>query len=100
MIWFVVLNVGWLAHIVHDIDVWQNAIHMHRKRMLVMATKSETLSVRVEPKIKMALKKAAENEHRSIANMIEVLVLDYCEKNEIDMNGKGVNDVVGSLEND
>ena len=65
-----------------------------------MATKSATLSVRVEPKIKMALKKAAENEHRSIANMIEVLVRDYCRRNAISMDDKIVNDVMGSLEDD
>lgn len=40
--------------------------------------KSEVVSVRVEPHIKMALQSAAEREMRSLANMIEVMVVAYC----------------------
>lgn len=39
-------------------------------------TKDETLSIRTTPEIKALLRMAAEQEHRSIASMMEVLVLD------------------------
>ena len=44
-----------------------------------MATaKTTTLTFRIEPGLKEALRMAADREHRSIANMIEVLIRDYC----------------------
>lgn len=43
--------------------------------------KDETISIRTSSGIKSALKIAAEREHRSLASMIEVLVLDYAQKN-------------------
>lgn len=43
--------------------------------------KDETISIRTSASIKSVLKLAAEREHRSIASMIEVLVLDYANKN-------------------
>jgi len=44
-----------------------------------MATsKSEVISVRVEPPIKEALQTAANLELRSLANMVEVMVVAYC----------------------
>ena len=49
-----------------------------------MATaKTTTLTFRIEPSLKEALRTAAEREHRSIANMVEVLIRDYCDKNGI-----------------
>ncbi|MEX0963777.1 MAG: hypothetical protein WDZ52_07030 [Pseudohongiellaceae bacterium] len=49
-----------------------------------MATaKTTTLTFRIEPELKEALRTAAQNEHRSIANMVEVLIRDYCARNEI-----------------
>jgi len=46
-----------------------------------MATaKTTTLTFRIEPELKEALRTAAQNEHRSIANMVAVLIRDYCEK--------------------
>lgn len=41
--------------------------------------KTETLNLRVSPKLKAALQAAARREHRSMANMVEHLVLGYCE---------------------
>ena len=53
-----------------------------------MATgKSEVVSVRVEPRIKAALQSAAEREMRSLANMIEVMVVAYCRSNGVPMDG-------------
>lgn len=40
--------------------------------------KSEVVSVRVEPPIKAALQAAADREMRSLANMVEVMVIAYC----------------------
>jgi len=49
-----------------------------------MATnKTATLTFRIEPSLKEALRTVAELQHRSIANMIEVLIRDYCEINAI-----------------
>ena len=42
--------------------------------------KSAPLGLRLEPRIKWALTAAAKREHRSLANMVEWLVLDYCER--------------------
>lgn len=49
-----------------------------------MATiKTATLTIRVDPDLKEALRAAAQAEHRSIANMIEVLIREHCDKNGI-----------------
>ena len=45
--------------------------------------KTSTLTLRIEPGLKEALKTAADREHRSIANMIEVLIRDYCQRNGV-----------------
>lgn len=42
------------------------------------AAKTSTLTLRIEPAFKNALRVAAEGEHRSISNMVEVLIRDYC----------------------
>lgn len=42
--------------------------------------KDETLSIRTSAEIKQLLRMAAENEHRSIASMMEVLILNYAQK--------------------
>jgi hypothetical protein len=42
------------------------------------STKTQVVSVRVEPHIKDALQSAAEKEMRSVANMVEVMVVAYC----------------------
>jgi hypothetical protein len=49
-----------------------------------MATiKTATLTFRIDPGLKEALPIAADQEHRSIANMVEVLIRDYCEQRGI-----------------
>jgi len=49
-----------------------------------MATaKTTTLTFRIEPGLKEALREAAAREHRSIANMVEVLIRDWCGRNGI-----------------
>jgi len=40
--------------------------------------KTSTLTIRLDPDLKEALRAAADHEHRSIANMVEVLIRDHC----------------------
>ena len=49
--------------------------------------KSHVVSVRVEPPIKAALQLAAEREMRSIANMVEVMVVAYCRSQGYPLTG-------------
>jgi len=50
------------------------------------ATKSTTLTLRIDPGVKEALRAAAEQEHRSITNMVEVLIRNYCQQHSIQIN--------------
>jgi uncharacterized protein (DUF1778 family) len=45
--------------------------------------KTEQLGLRITPSAKALLREAATREHRSASNMVEHLILDYCEKNNI-----------------
>ncbi|GIX54901.1 hypothetical protein ACU6VJ_10830 [Sphaerotilus sulfidivorans] len=49
-------------------------------------TKTTVISVRVPPDIKAALTAAAQAERRSLATMVEVMVLDYCRTRSIPLN--------------
>ncbi len=46
-------------------------------------TKTATLTFRIDPGLKEALRTAAQQEHRSIANVVEVLIRDYCKRKGI-----------------
>ena len=46
-------------------------------------TKTSTLTFRIDPRLKEALRIAADQERRSIANMVEVLIRDYCKERGI-----------------
>lgn len=46
-------------------------------------TKTATLTLRIDPDLKEALCTAAQLEHRSIANIVEVLIPDCCERHGI-----------------
>ena len=50
--------------------------------------KTETLSIRVSKRFKEALRIAAEGENRSQANMLDVLLADYCTRNGIEIPDK------------
>ncbi len=41
-------------------------------------TKIATLNLRIDPGIKDAVREAADMEHRSVANMVEMLIRRYC----------------------
>ena len=45
--------------------------------------KTSTLTFRIEPALKAALRAAATCEHRSVANMVEVLIREYCARSGI-----------------
>lgn len=48
------------------------------QEQVVAVTKTEVVSVRVPPDVKAALVAAAERERRSLASMVEFMVLEYC----------------------
>ncbi len=52
-------------------------------------TKTTTLTFRIEPGLKEALRTAADRDHRSIANMVEVMIRDYCGRNGITIQEQG-----------
>ena len=58
-------------------------------RSFDLKTKSATLTFRIDPALKEALRIAAAREHRSIANMVEVLIRDYCGRNGITIPEQG-----------
>jgi len=46
-------------------------------------SKSTPLSLRIDSACKEALQKVSEREHRSIANVVEYLILSYCKEHGI-----------------
>lgn len=64
----------------------QNALHFiyFSDTMQRMAkTKISTLNLRISPSIKEAVREAAAREHRSVANMVEVLIRRHCDQSGI-----------------
>ncbi|MCS0590704.1 DUF1778 domain-containing protein [Massilia norwichensis] len=53
-----------------------------------MERKSDTLNLRITPELKELIRLAAEREHRTIANFIEVLVRQHCTAHEIAVPNK------------
>ena len=43
-------------------------------------TKIATLNLRIAPALKDAVREAADLEHRSVANMVEMLIRRYCDE--------------------
>lgn len=55
---------------------------------LAMArTKISTLNLRIDPAVKSAVRQAAAREHRSVANMVEVLIRRHCDQAGISISG-------------
>ena len=46
-------------------------------------SKTATLNLRIDPNVKEAVRVAADREHRSIANLIEVLIRRHCQEQDI-----------------
>jgi hypothetical protein len=49
----------------------------------MVASKTATLNLRIDPALKEALRVAALRDHRSIANLLEVLIRQHCEEHGI-----------------
>lgn len=49
----------------------------------MFVTKTATLNLRIDPRIKEAVRIAAMRDHRSVANLIEVLIRQHCEASGI-----------------
>jgi hypothetical protein len=49
----------------------------------MVATKTATLNLRINPYLKEALRVASMQDHRSIANMVEVMIREHCESKGI-----------------
>lgn len=45
--------------------------------------KTEVINLRMAPETKALLRVAANREHRTLSNMIEHLLIDYCERHAI-----------------
>jgi hypothetical protein len=45
----------------------------------MVATKTATLNLRIDPALKEALRSASIQEHRSLANMVEMMIREHCE---------------------
>ena len=61
----------------------QNALHFECICYILcrMAkTRISTLNLRIDPSIKEAVREAAALEHRSVANMVEVLIRRHCDR--------------------
>ncbi len=63
-----------------------NALHLDyfQYTMCRMAkTKVSTLNLRIAPGVKDAVREAAAREHRSVANMVEMLIRRHCDQRGI-----------------
>lgn len=58
-------------------------------------TKISTLNLRISPAVKKAVRTAAEREHRSIANMVEMLIRRHCDQAGITISESSVSEVSG-----
>jgi hypothetical protein len=53
-------------------------------------TRTSTLNLRIHPALKDAVREAAAREHRSVANMVEVLIRRHCDQSGITVYEKPV----------
>lgn len=75
-------------------DILGKTLAFFTQEQLVAVTKTEVVSVRVPPDVKAALVAAAEQERRSLASMVEFMVLDYCRSRGI--GGEGAADAAST----
>ena len=54
----------------------------------MVETKSMTLTVRICSEVKEGLRVVAEQERRSLANMLEVMIRDYCSRAGVTLEEK------------
>lgn len=53
------------------------------------SSKTATLSLRIDPGVKEGLRIIAEQERRSLANMVEVMIRDYCRRSGVTVPEQG-----------
>lgn len=46
----------------------------------MVAKKTAALNIRIDPDLKEAIRVAAKREHRSVANMMETLIIQHCDR--------------------
>jgi hypothetical protein len=63
---------------------------MRGKIMRFDEIKTETLNLRVAPSFKKVLKAVADAENRSMMNMLEVILFDYCERHGTNVKDAGI----------
>ena len=68
-------------------DILGKTLAFFTQELLMAVTKTEVVSVRVPPDVKTALVAAAEQERRSLASMVEFMVLEYCRSRGIRSEG-------------
>ena len=64
----------------------QNALHLYCIYVILCCmakTRTSTLNLRIHPALKDAVREAAAREHRSVANMVEVLIRRHCDQSGI-----------------
>ena len=64
----------------------QNALHFIVNCVILYGmakTRTSTLNLRIHPALKDAVREAATREHRSVANMVEVLIRRHCDQSGI-----------------
>ena len=49
-------------------------------------TKTAVMNLRVSPAVKAAAERAAKHDHRSVTNLVEVLILNYCKSLNIEVD--------------
>lgn len=64
-------------------DTLSKTLAFFTQERVLAITKTEVVSVRVPPDVKAALVAAADQERRSLASMVEFMVLDYCRKHGV-----------------
>lgn len=48
--------------------------------------KTEVVNLRMSPRVKSLLRVAAAHERRTLSNMLEVLIEDYCKAHKLEVN--------------
>ncbi len=51
-------------------------------------SKTATLTFRISPTVKEGLRAMAEQERRSLANMVEIMIRDYCARAGVNLEEK------------
>lgn len=82
-------DVPWLIRSFHQDAECVTFASQLRLTTTMPKTKIATLNLRIDPNLKEAVRQAADREHRSVANMVEVLIRRYCERTGIVIAERG-----------